>query len=127
MSASNRPSRPIHPFDRPSEVRRIADRRMLPIVDDLPHSHPDLIKKVTEAIQRARRQVEGTVANDDGQGLLFPETGQEASIPEIHADQIIRIAQADLAGRGISLQKTADSIKIVAEEESESPFRSTGY
>lgn len=95
---------------------------MLPVVDDLSHSYPDLVKKATEAVSKARRQVEGAMAHDESQGSLFPE------VPETYADEIIRIAQLDLDGTGMKLEKTDKAIKIIAEEElAEDPRKDIGY
>lgn len=127
MSPIRKPLQAANNQDRPSQVRTISDR-MLPVVVDVHYLHPDLLKKVLGTVISARRQIEGLVANDQNQGMLFPGlTEAGVQIPEKEADEIIRIAQSDLGETGIRLLKTSDSVKIVAEEEFESPYRATGY
>lgn len=128
MNPHNKPLRPISPLNRDSEVRPIVDR-MLPVVNHLSFVHPDLLRKIRVAIEEARREVEGALTNDNGQALLFDwEAGEELEIPERYANEVIRIAQAELTGRGFRLEKNHDSIKIVAgEDDGDNPYRGDRY
>jgi len=123
MSTGETPLRPNPPLDRDSEVRPISELR---VVFDLSYAHPNVLNAVREAIADARRELENAIANDDGQGLLFPEmTDDQVRVPVEWADKIIKKAQATLAGRNVRLVKTDKAIKIVAGEEGDdNPYSS---
>jgi hypothetical protein len=121
MSPVRKTSLPAENLDRPSRVQQVSNR-ILPVIPNVENLHPVLLKKIMDAVMKARRQIERIVANDDGQGMLFPE------VPENYAEEIIRVAQLDLCETGIRLERTTHSIKIVADEvESETPRRAIGY
>lgn len=101
--------------------------RLLPLVEDIKHVSPELLTRVRSAVVSARRKIEGLIANDDGQGMLFPDLADEIAIPEDEADEVIQNAQSQLYGTGIALVKKEDSIRVVADMEHEDPQESIGY
>lgn len=106
--------------------------RMLPLVEDLKHIHPDLLRQVRLALLSARKQIEGILTDESGQGILdinFVEEVQveEVQVPENDADAIIEEAQSKLYGTGIKLERTPDSVRAVRDDEREDPRKAIGY
>lgn len=101
--------------------------RQLPLVEDIRHVSPELLNRVRRAVISARRKIEGLIANDDGQGMLFPDLADEINIPENEVDEVIRTAELQLSGTGIGLEKGQDSVRVIARTEHEDPQEAIGY
>lgn len=113
-----------HFTDRKSRVQMRAP--MLRLVEDINHIHPDLLDRVRNAVVDARKKVEGLVANDDGQGMLFPGFSDEIEIPADTADEVIEEAQSHLGGTGLKLEKNGASVKLVRSNERDDPYEELG-
>jgi hypothetical protein len=117
-------------LDRKSEVRQ-KEPGKLRLVEDIRHVHPDLLDRVRQAVNKARHDIEGVIANENGQGLLFPYLNEdEIEVSEEYADEVIKRAEADLGETGIKLQKTPDSIRVMAKwekDEEDGPASDQGH
>lgn len=117
-------------LERKSEVRQ-KDPGKLRLVEDIRHVHPDLLDIVRQAVNKARHEVEGVIANEEGQGLLFPYYSEgEIEVSRELADEVIKRAQVDLGETGIRLEKTDDAIKVVAvieRDDDDDPYKDMGF
>lgn len=100
--------------------------RQLPVVFDVSHIHPTLMKSIQRKIDEAVSQVVGPVADENGQLVMFPELNEKQNVPQSIASQVRQSVMAALSGSGIDIA-IGESFKIVNKYERDDAFQELGY